>query len=42
MALKLGPVFFGTDYVYFGNNTSTANFYFGVSFPIGQKRPDSI
>lgn len=42
VALKLGPVFFGTDYVYFGNNTSASNFYFGVSFPIGKKRPDSI
>lgn len=38
LAFKLGPVFFGTDYVYFGNNSAASNVFLGVSFPIGKKR----
>ncbi|MEJ8740908.1 DUF5723 family protein [Phocaeicola sp. HCN-6420] len=36
LALKLGPVFLGTDYVYFNNNSKASNAFLGVSFPLGK------
>ena len=38
LALKLGPVFLGTDYMYFGNNSKSVNGFLGVAFPLGQKK----
>lgn len=38
VAFKLGPIFAGTDYMYFGNNSKTINAFFGVSIPLGGKR----
>lgn len=37
LALKLGPLFIGTDYMFFGSNTKTVNGFFGLSFPLGGK-----
>lgn len=37
-ALKLGPVFLGTDYMFLGNNSKVANAYVGVSIPLGRKQ----
>lgn len=42
LAFKLGPVFFGTDYVYFGNNSRASNVFLGVSFPLGKTKSESI
>ena len=38
VALKLGPVFLGTDYMFFGKNSQTVNGFVGISFPMGKKR----
>lgn len=38
LALKLGPLFVGTDYMYFGNNSRSVNGFFGLSFPLGGSR----
>lgn len=38
LALKLGPLFVGTDYMYFGGNSKTINAFFGISLPLGGKR----
>ncbi len=38
LAAKLGPVFVGTDYMFFGKDTKTANAYLGVSLPLGAKK----
>ncbi len=38
LALKAGPLFVGTDYMFFGSNTKTVNAFLGISIPIGQKR----
>lgn len=38
VALKLGPLFVGTDYMFFGNNSKSVNGFFGLSFPMGGKR----
>lgn len=37
LALKLGPLFIGTDYMFFGSNTKTVNGFLGISFPLGGK-----
>lgn len=37
LALKLGPLFLGTDYMFFGSNSQSVNAFFGFSFPIGKK-----
>ena len=38
LALKLGPLFAGTDYMYFGSNSKTVNAFVGFSLPLGGKR----
>ena len=38
LALKFGPLFLGTDYMYFGDNSKSVNAFVGLSFPIGSKR----
>lgn len=38
LALKAGPLFIGTDYMFFGGGTKTVNAFLGISVPIGQKR----
>lgn len=37
LALKLGPLFAGTDYMYFGENSKTINAFVGLSLPLGGK-----
>lgn len=38
LALKLGPLFVGTDYMFLGKNTNNVNAYFGVSIPLGKQK----
>ena len=38
LALKLGPFFAGTDYMFFGKNTKNVNAYLGVSIPLGKQK----
>lgn len=38
LALKLGPVFLGTDYMFFGNSSKAVNAFFGLSIPLGKQR----
>jgi hypothetical protein len=37
LAIKLGPLFVGTDYMYFGENTNVVNGFAGISIPLGRK-----
>lgn len=37
LALRMGPVFIGSDYMFFGNNTKNASLFAGVSIPLGEK-----
>jgi hypothetical protein len=36
LGLKLGPVYVGTDYMFFGKGTKCANFLAGLSIPLGK------
>lgn len=38
LALKLGPVFVGTDYMFFGKNSKSVNAFLGISCPMGKKK----
>lgn len=38
LALKLGALFIGTDYMFFGNNSKSVNGFLGISFPLGSSR----
>lgn len=38
LAVKLGPVLLGTDYMFFGNNTKNLNAYIGIATPLGGKK----
>lgn len=38
LAAKLGPLFIGTDYMFFGNSTKNVNAYLGVSIPLGKQK----
>ena len=38
LALKLGPFFAGTDYMFFGKNTKNVNAYLGGSIPLGKQK----
>lgn len=43
VAVKLGPLFVGTDYMYLGENSKNVNAYIGISFPLSkQKTPSDI
>ena len=37
LALKLGPVMVGTDYMFLSENTKQVNAYFGLSIPLARK-----
>jgi hypothetical protein len=37
-ALKLGPLFLGTDYMYLGKDTKCCNALFGLSIPLSARR----
>ena len=36
LAMKLGPLFLGTDYMYFGSKTKCCNALVGLSIPLGK------
>lgn len=38
LALKLGPLFVGTDYMFLGKNAKCCNALFGLSIPLGGRR----
>ena len=38
LALKLGPLFVGTDYMFLGKNTKCCNAMFGLSIPLSSRR----
>ena len=40
LAAKLGPLFLGTDYMYFGKNSKSVNGFIGLTFSLGQKKKD--
>lgn len=42
LALKLGPLFVGTDYMFFGSNSKSVNAFLGLSFPMNKKKPQAI
>ena len=37
VAVKLGPLFVGTDYMFLGRNSKTVNGFVGISLPLGGK-----
>lgn len=37
-AIKLGPLFVGTDYMFLGKNTKNVNAYLGISIPLGKQK----
>ena len=39
LALKLGGLFIGTDYMYFGSNSKAVNGFIGLSIPLGKNKP---
>lgn len=41
-AIKLGPLFVGTDYLYLGNNTRSVNAMIGLSFGIGKTKKEMV
>lgn len=38
LAAKLGPLFVGTDYMFFGKNTKNLNAYLGFSIPLNKQK----
>ncbi|MBQ8673773.1 MAG: hypothetical protein IJ511_06975 [Bacteroides sp.] len=38
VAMKLGPLFVGTDYMFFGEDTKNVNAYVGLSIPLGKQK----
>lgn len=38
LAVKVGPLFVGTDYMFFGKNTKSVNGFLGISIPLGGKK----
>lgn len=38
LAVKLGPLFVGTDYMFLGSKTKTVNAFLGISIPLGGKK----
>lgn len=38
LALKFGPLFVGTDYMFFGSNTKTVNGFLGISIPLNKRK----
>ena len=41
VAVKLGPLMLGTDYMFLGKNTRSVNAFLGLSFNLGKKRPEA-
>ena len=41
LGLKLGPLFLGTDYMFFGNNSKSVNGFLGLSFALGKSKEKS-
>ncbi len=41
-AIKLGPLFVGTDYLFLGENTKSVNAMVGLSFGIGKSRKNAM
>lgn len=39
VAAKLGPIFVGTDYMFFGKDTKNLNAYIGFSLPLNKQKP---
>lgn len=37
-AVKLGPLFVGTDYMFLGKNTNNVNAYVGFSLPLNKQK----
>lgn len=42
VAVKLGPLMLGTDYLYLGKNTQSVNAFLGLSFSLGKKKPEVL
>jgi len=42
LALKIGPLFVGTDYLFLGNDTKTVNAHIGLSVPLGKKTSRAV
>lgn len=42
LALKLGPLFLGTDYMYFGSKSKAVNAFIGLSIPLGKSKSSDI
>lgn len=40
VAAKLGPIFVGTDYMFFGEDTKNLNAYVGFSIPLNKQKKD--
>ncbi len=38
LALKLGPVFLGTDYMFLGKNSNSVSGFVGISVPLGKRK----
>lgn len=38
LAAKFGPLFIGTDYMFFGKDTKNINAYLGISIPLGKQK----
>jgi len=38
LALKLGPLFLETDYMFFGNSSKAVNAFIGLSIPFGKRK----
>lgn len=38
LAVKLGPLFVGTDYMFLGSNTKTINGFLGISIPLNKRK----
>lgn len=38
LALKLGPLFVGTDYMFFGKDTKSVNAFVGISIPLSKRK----
>jgi hypothetical protein len=40
VAAKLGPIFVGTDYMFFGKDTKNLNAYIGFSLPLNKQKKE--
>lgn len=42
LAIKIGPLMVGTDYMFFGDDTKNVNAYLGISIPLGAKKKEAL